>query len=200
MYRFAFTVVVVVAVTASRPANAQEWTGGIKAGAIGTSIAVTGANAFDTGAEIGVEAGAFAGIALGATARLQVEALFARRRFSSRDFPLPLAVKSRSVEIPVLVVKRFKIEHHVQPLVYGGPQISVIGRTTQTLGPVVSDLSRELREADIGMTVGGGVEVAARRGAVVIECRVNSGFRDLSVAKETTMRSRAFSILAGYRF
>ena len=201
MRRAAVVTLWILAMSAgARIANAGEVTVAVKAGFIAATIDVRGAGRFDTNPNLGLAIGGSAGIALGSGVRLQPELLFTTPRFESGDFPLPLAIKSRAFEVPILLVKAFRSDRRTRPLVYAGPRFAFITRISQIVGQTQSDVTRDFKSVDVAVTGGAGVEIGARRGAVTIEGRANFGVRDISKAADSTTRSRAVVGLIGVRF
>jgi hypothetical protein len=190
--------VALLVVTNAQQSYAEDQGFGVKGGFVGASLSVEGPGAFDTNADPGPVLGGFVGIDLTPGVRLQPEVLFARRRFQSPDFEEALAIDARVIEVPVLVHKRFN--RRVQPVIFAGPQLGIIFEVRQRFGQIRTDISREIRDVDFGVVAGAGLEARAGRGAIVMEGRVNAGFRDLSEADDTDMKSRGFLVLFGYRF
>ena len=153
-----------------------------------------------TSPHAGLAIGGSAAIAIGPTVRIQPELLFTEPRFGSSDFPLPLTVESRAFEVPVLLVKQFSTTRRTRPIVYAGPRFGFITSIAQTVGHTRSDISNEFRSVDVRVALGGGVEVAAGRGAVTIEGRANIGIRDVSKATDNTTRTQSIVGLFGVRF
>jgi hypothetical protein len=172
----------------------------VKAGFTASTISVSGRGAFDTSPEIAPAVGGSVAVAIRPTVRFQPEVWFALRRFTSSDFPLPLAAESRSLEVPLLMVKVLRAAGRTHPMLFGGPQLSYLITVKQTVGSQQSDITNDFDAVDGGITFGGGLEIDAARGALVIEARANVGLRDLSKVPETSVRSRAFFGLLGYRF
>jgi hypothetical protein len=194
------TVCVCVMSTGARTASAGPVTLGIKGGVIAARIEVSGAGSFETSPHAGLAIGGSAAIAIGPTLRIQPELLFTEPRFGSSDFPLPLTVESRAFEVPVLLVKQFSTTRRTRPIVYAGPRFGFITSIAQTVGQTRSDISNEFRSVEVGVALGGGVEITAGRGVVTIEGRTNIGIRDVSKATDNTTRTRSIVGLLGVRF
>jgi len=193
------TMVAVCAITGiAGDARCGERAFGLKGGFVGASVDARGPAGFETNADVGPAIGGFATFQLTETVSLQPELLFTAPRFKSPDFGPGLAVRARAVEMPVLLQKQLRLRSH--PVLFAGPNISFITRVTQEFDNVRSDISKEIRNVDIGVVAGGRFEVSTGRGAVLLEGRVNVGFRDLSASPDTSMNSRAFVGLFGYRF
>jgi hypothetical protein len=186
--------------TGARTASAGPVTVGIKGGVVAARIDVSGAGSFDTAPDAGLAIGGSAAITIGPTIRLQPELLFTEPRFGSSDFALPLTIKSRAVDVPVLLVKQFSTTRRTRPSVYAGPRFGFISSITQTVGQTRSNITDDFKSVDIGVAFGAGAEIAARRGAVTIEGRANIGIRDVSKASDNTTRTRSIVGLLGVRF
>lgn len=195
-----FVCVVVAALTAIAPsaARAQSGSAGIKGGLIAANLSTSGAGSFETSAEAGFALGVFGAIEFGAVARLQSELLITQQRFA-----ISLAgatVKSRAIAVPLLMHLRFGGDRRVRPVVFAGPQISFISKVTQQTAQGETDISDNIGGVDAGVTMGAGFEATAGRGAFVIDARATFGVKDLSETGPPALKSRAFMLLAGYRF
>jgi hypothetical protein len=172
---------------------------GIKAGLTSATLSVTGLQGFDPDAAIGVLVGGW--LSMGReTVRLQPEVVFTTRRFSAPSPGGDIEVSSRVLDVPVLLMTRWRPGGRVHPLLFGGPYFAFIFDPTQTVGGVETDLSSQIESTDWGMGAGGGVEIDAAGGALVLETRFTWGLRDLSAASETTFKSRTAMASFGYRF
>ena len=182
------------------PAAAQSVDGGIKAGIVAGRLSLEGAGGFDTSARTGATGGGFVTFGLGRHWRLQLEALYAERRFRSSGLPIEIAVRSRGVEVPLLLQVAAPTGRRVRPLAFAGPQVSVVSAVRQTVGGASTDISDSVADLDVAATAGVGLEIGAGRGAVVVDGRVVFGLRELNQAPPPDYRSRAFTLLVGYRF
>ena len=192
-------VCVVTLAAGAASAVAQGIEGGLKLGITSSKVSATGLEGFDPDASIGVLAGGWVSVGRDRV-RLQPELLVTTRRFSSPSPEGTVDVSSRVVDVPILLLSRWRTDQRTRPLLFGGPYFAFIGKTTQTIGGVESDLDSLLTGADAGVLLGAGVEVGARRGAVVLETRVTIGLRNLSEADEVTFKSRTVMASFGYRF
>lgn len=178
-------------------ANAQRVSGGLKGGLASTNLSVTGPGAFDTSADVTGAAGGFAAVELGRMVRLQAELLLTALRAS---VPAPgVTVKARAVAVPVLLHLRFG-ERRVRPVIFAGPQFSAVSNVTQTSAAGEADISDDIRDIDLSVAIGAGLEAEAGRGAFLLEVRGAVGVRDLSETGPPAIKSRAWLLLAGYRF
>src|SRR5262245_36296084 len=199
MQRCAIVLVALCSITeAAGDACGQDRAFGRKGGFVGASVDARGPGGFETNADLGPAIGGFATFQLTETVSVQPELLFTAPRFKSSDFGPGLAVRARAVEMPVLFQKQLQRRSH--PVLFAGPQISFITSVKQEFDNVTSDISKEIRNVDLGVVAGGRFEISTGRGAVLLEGRVNVGFRDLSQSEDTSMNSRAFAGLFGYRF
>ncbi|MGE0863146.1 MAG: porin family protein [Vicinamibacterales bacterium] len=192
--------VVVAAVTVMIPsaARGQSVSAGVKGGLLAANLSASGAGSFDTSAEAGFTLGLFGAIKLGTIARLQPELLMTQQRFA-----ISLAgatVKARAVAVPVLMHLRFGGDRRVRPVLFAGPQISFISKVTQQTAQGETDISDNIAGIDTGLTAGAGFEAVAGGGAWVVDARATFGMKDLSEAGPPALKSRAFMLLAGYRF
>jgi len=172
--------------------------GGFKAGVAAASLRTTGVP-FDASAGAGISAGGFVSVG-GRVVRFQPELLFTVRRFTLSDATVSLQIRARAVEIPLLVTVHARPARRAHPFLLAGPTVTFIGTVTQTAGGNRVDISDQIRTVDAGWAFGGGVEIGARRGAVVIDVRLTRGLRDLSVDPGTTFKSRSVMAHLGYRF
>ena len=197
---FVSAAVVVCALTWPATAAAQGGVFGIKGGLVVGDVSTSGVGEFDTDANTGPVIGGFAGVTITPQLRLQAEVLFSNRRFSAADVTIDAKVRSRGVEVPILFVLQGRESERVRPMIYAGPQFSIISKVTQTVSGVETDMSDRIKDTDVGVTAGGGLEIANGRGAFVIEVRATVGLKDLNEDANPSIKSRAFMMLAGYRF
>lgn len=172
---------------------------GVKAGITYANLSISGLPGFDPEAGVGMLAGGW--VSAGRErVRLQAEVLFAPRRFSAASPVGDIEVSSRAIDVPVLVVGRFRQAGRIRPLLFAGPYVSFISRVTQTIASTETDIDDDIKDVDTGAVLGFGVEVEAGRGAMVIDARYAFGMRDLSEAAESTFKSRSLMLSFGYRF
>ncbi len=195
-----WAIVCAALLAVGQPAAAQTVSAGVKAGVVAARLNVDGAGAFDTSADAGATAGGFVAVEIGRRLRLQAEVLYAERRFSSAGLPIAFSVRSRVVEVPLLVQVIAGSQRRVRPMVYAGPYLSVVSRVRQRSAGQSVDISDRIVDLDAGVTAGGGFEVATGRGAVIVDVRTSIGLKELSEGPPPEFRSRAFGLLLGYRF
>lgn len=192
-------VVCVLGLSLGSSAFAQVVEGGIKVGATSSTLSLTGAPELGPGAKGGILGGGWIG-AGGSAARVHAELLIATKNLAI-DSPIgPIDVASRTVEVPVLFVARLRPDARVRPLIVAGPFLSFISKVTQTVAGTTSDIKDELKGTDAGFVIGGGLEIGATKGAIVLDVRYAFGLKDISVATDTTFKSRTIMASIGYRF
>lgn len=181
-------------------AAAQGLSWGLKGGIGFGSLNTEGGDAFETSPDPGGMLGGFVGVDIGAIVRLQPEAYWSVRRFSATGVPTPFAVSSRGVEVPLLLQVRVPKARSTQAVLFSGPQFSVIGTVEQRIGSTATDISDQIRDRDVGVVFGAGLERVVNTGAFVVDVRAVIGTRNLAEAGEDSIKSRAIQLLVGYRF
>ena len=180
-------------------ALAQRVEGGLKVGITSSTVSASGLEGFDPEADIGMLAGGW--VSLGSErVRLQPELIVTTRRLSSPSPMGTVELSSRTVEVPVLVVTRWRTDRRTRPQLFGGPYLAFLSNSTQTIAGVESDLDSQLKDTDAGVLLGAGLEIGARRGAVVLDTRIAIGLRNLSEIAGATLESRTVMVSFGYRF
>jgi hypothetical protein len=187
-------------VAAPVAAEAQTMSFAIKGGLTRSTVSHEGLTSFDPKAENGMSLGAAGGVDLGHTVRFQPELMLSNRKFKSLAGSTTVHVESRTIDVPLLLTAHATTGGRIQPMIYAGPQLNFLSKATQTVGATTTDLKDQFRTVDVNLTVGGGVEIGAGRGAVTLEGRASLGLRDLSVDTTNTLKTRAVLVLAGYRF
>lgn len=195
-----FVCLVAVALALGIPASAQAQSGfaGIKGGVVVGKTSASGAGSFDTHVGRGGAIGVFAGIKLGETVRIQPEVLLTGRRFS--DSTDAFSISARAIEVPILLHFRFATDRRAHPVLFVGPQITFVSNVRQTTAQAETDIDDRIGDTDTGLTFGAGFEMSAGRGSFVVDGRVNVGLKDLSETGPPALKSRAFLLMAGYRF
>jgi hypothetical protein len=184
------------AVTAT--AGQPVW--GLKGGIVGSSIAASGDQAFDASTGAGAAVGAFVGGADERRVTPRIEALLTWRQFNATNVPQPFRVRSRSIEVPLLMRVRVASGRAGRFWVDAGPQIAAITSVTQITGTTRTDISDQIRNVDVAAAVGGELERALGSGAILFGVRAIMGRHNLSESPTRSLESRAFATLIGYRF
>jgi hypothetical protein len=78
--------------------------------------------------------------------------------------------------------------------------MAFIPSVSQRFGDQESNVSDDIQNVDFGVSFGIGWNVPVRSHAIVVDGRFSAGFRDLTRSADTSMRSRVFTFLLGYRF
>jgi hypothetical protein len=197
MRRLSAVVIAIVALAAPGTASAQvQWA--VKGGYVAASIATDDAVEIDS--DPGGALGGSIALDLGRGVRFEPEILFTTRRFSSSGVAVPFAVSARAIEIPLLFHVGFPQGRTVRALLSAGPLVGVITNVTQIENSIESDVSDNVERIDAGIAVGGGVEISAGRGVLVIEVRSSIGLRQLNKTADPELKSRALFTLIGVRF
>jgi hypothetical protein len=193
------TVGVCTFAASAATAHAQSASFGVKAGLVAASVSTSGTGAFDTEADPTAAGGAFVTIRITDRLFVQPELLISNRRFTIQN-EAGINVRSRSIEVPILVGARLALSGRVRPVLFAGPQFGRIAKVTQTFAGRTADISDQIKDGDGGMVIGGGIEVGAGRGAVSVDARASLGMKDVNAASGPSIKSRAFMLLGGYRF
>jgi hypothetical protein len=193
-------MVVVSVMGCVTPAAAQVVTWGFKGGVNLASIDVSGAGAFETSGDPRAAVDAFLGVTIGRGFSFQPELLLTTARFSASDPDLPLSVSSRVIAVPLLLHFRAPGQRRLRLVLFSGPQLGRLTGVSQTFAGVETSIDDEVKDLDVGVTLGGGVEVGAGPGAWVFDARVTLGLTNVNQADEPAFKSRAFLAMAGYRF
>jgi hypothetical protein len=194
-------VVVVTAMLAlAADAPAQAVSVGLKGGVGFGSLDTSGPESFDTSADAGGLAGVFLGVELGDRLRFQPELYWSVRRFAATGVPTPFSVSARGIEVPLLMQVRMPRARTSQVIVFGGPQLAVIGKVTQKIGNQSADVSDRIRNRDLALVVGAGLEHSLAKGSWAIDVRIAIGTSNVSEAGPGSQKSRGFTVLTGYRF
>jgi hypothetical protein len=192
-------VCVVTLTAGAASAFAQRVEAGLKAGITSSTVSASGLEGFDPEVGIGVLVGGWVSVGT-ERVRLQPELTVATRRLSSPSPVGTVDLSSRFVDVPILVVTRWRTDRRTRPLLFGGPFLAFISNSTQTIGGIESDLDAQLKGTDAGVLLGAGLDIGARRGAVVLDTRVAWGLRNLSEIDGATLKSRTVMVSFGYRF
>lgn len=200
MRRVLVTLAAIVTMAGARNADAQEVSWGFKGGIVLASLETSGPGAFETDDDAGGTIGGFVGWAVTGIVRIQPEVLVTTRRFWARNVGSPFGISATGVEVPLLVHFRFPEGRRAQAVLFAGPQLGAIANVTQAMGQTETDISDQVKDLDVGATFGGGVELPAGPGALVLDVRISLGLRNLSESSDPSFKSRAALVLAGYRF
>jgi hypothetical protein len=173
--------------------------GGVKVGIVAATLSVDGLPGLEPNAGVGAQAGGWVSTGRDAI-RVQAEVNVGVRRFTLTSAAGDIEVSSRIVELPVLVVGRWRPDARVRPLLLGGVSIGFVSNVTQTFGSTETDIDDQIEDVDAALVIGGGLQVAAGSKAIVVDARYAFGLRDLSESGDTVFKSRTFVASFGYRF
>jgi hypothetical protein len=172
---------------------------GLKVGMTSCTLSVAGLPGFEPDAGSAALGGGWLSIGRD-DLRVQTEVTYGGRRFSSPSPIGDIDVSARVLEIPVLIVGRWRPNARTRPLLFGGPSFGFLPSVTQTIGSNTVNIDDEIKGADVGAVIGGGLEIRAGRGAVLLDARYTHGLRDVSESDVTSFRPRTVAMSFGYRF
>jgi hypothetical protein len=196
----ALLVTPVVALGQTAPVqDTRRLEAGVKLGVTSSDLSVTGLPGFAPDAGIGAAGGGWVSVGR-ESVRFQTEITYGGRRFSSPSPAGDIEVSARVIEVAVLVVGRWRSTTRTRPMLYGGPSFGFLSSVTQTVGSARTNIDSDIKDVDIGAVGGGGLEISAGRGAVVLDARYTHGFRDVSESTVTSFKLRTFMMSFGYRF
>lgn len=203
--RFAVIGVVLLLSCGVATASAQQRQFGVK---IGATIAAVDYDAAgeesEYGRRISLGGGGFVVLPLSGRVAAQIEALFAPKggKLPSGQEEVTAKVLLDYFEVPLLLRMTATRSFHV----FGGPSLGFRTNAKQevsTSGGVfrtghADDIGEQVKRLELGLVAGGGVDVGRH---VVIDARYFWGLTDVN--RDSTggsIRNRALTILAGYRF
>lgn len=184
---------------------------GVKAG---MNIATLGGDDVgDVDSRTGLVVGGLVHYRLSDLLAVQPELLYSQKgaKFSETLFGEPISgtFKLDYLEVPVLL--RVDVPTggpELRPSVHAGPtfalelscKVSFSGFGESGTEDCDSDIDSDRRTVDLGMALGGGLDVAFRGGTLLIEARYTLGLRTLdSSSNPEDVKNRVWSITFGYR-
>lgn len=205
---------VILGTLIATPAFGQSWTFGPKGG---LSVAdMMGDNTSGATSRIGFAAGGSLDIPFNESFHLLLEGFYVQK---GAEFTTPLAktkLNTAYAEIPVLVKMVFsdRGDGTAIPVLFAGPAVSVelncdveSNAGTGTFSSSECDDqttimgARARKSFDVGIIVGGGVDVPVSGGTFHLEGRFNAGLQSIDNSLlEQDLRNIALSILGGFSF
>ena len=192
-------------------AAAQEIVVGVKGGGNVSDLRIEESGtsvASDT--ESGFAGGLFVQAGLGEIFAIRPEVFFSQKGASSSDEGLFYRASLDYVEVPVLVVARMPLGGRIRPYALAGPVLSFETGCEIEIeglnGPVASPCESFDEEdpfltkgTDFGLSLGGGVEMMARRVVVMLDGRYTFGLTDINDIESAaeSYRNRAWSFSVG---
>jgi hypothetical protein len=195
-------VVAWAALAVPSAATAQGLTFGAKAGVTLGTLSFDPEDSADYGYRIGLAVGGFVALPLGSRLTIQPEGLFNQRGAKAGEEGLESKIALDYIDVPVLVKYAITRGGSRSFFVFGGPSAAfkVRSRATATFGDTTIDLDADddIESFEFGVVAGGGVDF----GKWSIDGRYSLGLSNLNKEPEddVTIKSRAFSVLAGIRF
>jgi hypothetical protein len=115
-----------------------------------------------------------------------------------------LDIELAYIELPILL-KVTPVRRRVRPVIFAGPapalqigcDLQVI-LPTQTLSRTCDEASLSVRELDLGLVAGAGLEIRWPQSALALEARYTSGLRSILDGGE--IHNRAFGLVLGLTF
>jgi hypothetical protein len=190
----------VAAMLVPGPAAAQDVRVGVKGGLVSASLSVAGFDGLEADSGVGGAVGGFIDFGSARVVGFRPEVLVTWRRFTLSDVQERRRTGSTSVEVPLLIVLRTTNASGARGVFFAGPQLNFITDVWQELEGTRIDIDEAIKDSDAGITFGGGVDIPAGRGALVLDARVMIGLRNLWEQSGASVKSRGFAALAGYRF
>ncbi len=131
--------------------------------------------------------------------RVDLEAIFAPRRFTSQAFVSNDAVRVDVLETAVIAGWRLRPAPAGWDLtIRGGPQVGSRLRARRRFRDVDEDITDQLREADLKLLVALRMSKRIGGASLLLEGRVGWGLTDLDNTNQQQIRSRAVGMLVGY--
>ena len=196
-------VALTAAMAAPTPAAAQGLTYGVKGGvALATLAEEDEGDTISFDNRVGLIAGGFVNWPLAGRLSLQPEALFTQKGARVEEGGGTLTQQLDYLDVPVLVQYRLSGSDARYLSLFAGPAIGVRlrARSRASFGgtAVEDDVSDQVTSTDLSIVGGLGYQ----RGRVSIEGRYAWGVSDIDkdTGDDTKIRTRAISMLAGWRF
>lgn len=146
---------------------------------------------------IGLIAGGFVTIPLGARLSIQPEGLYSQKGAKFDELGASGRIELDFLDVPILV--RYAFGHL---FVFGGPSVGLKLRARQFIefgdDEEEVDLDDEVESSDFGLVAGASYEI----GRVSVEGRYTWGLRNINAVDrdEVEIQTRVYAVLAGFRF
>lgn len=179
---------------------AAQMSAGVKGGVNIADVRVEGADAAALDPMYGAVVGGFVTLPAFAGLELQTEVLYSMKGARVEETGLDTRLMLDYIEVPVLARLARGPRGGTRYFVAGGPSfgLRVRARTRTDFGGAVEeiDISDDVERFDVGVAVGGGVEL----GALVIDARYTFGLTDIDRSEDAKSTNRVISLTAGLRF
>jgi hypothetical protein len=187
-----------------RPASAQTFSYGVKAGANVSTLQIQSTDLIiSPSSRSGVHAGVYVDFRLAGAFGVQVEGLVSQKGTIIKDDPRydgDLDVRVNYLDVPVLVSYRFAISRTVTLQALAGPVLSLkIGDKQQEGSTVLEEGEKQaLTSSDFGLSIGGAVLIKS----LVVDIRYVWGVLNINDdldRDELIVRNRMLSVAVGWR-
>ncbi len=204
MKRLMLAALVVLFPLTSNTAQAQQWSFGTRGG-MNIAMSDTEGAVFteQTGTLTGYHAGIFGTVDISRFFAVQTEVLYSRKGFAVGDGQV--ALKLTYFELPIIMV--LKLPARLSPHAYLGIVLGLesgCSVTTSAIEDVNCEEAQEdaprSRGADSGVLFGGGVQLDAGPGALLLDVMYNLGLTDIAETSEDveSIKTRTWYLSAGY--
>lgn len=196
----------------SLPASAEvSFSYGVKGGLSLSQISFTGEGSSEGLANLAKPVfGAFFALNLGPALSIQPEVYYLKqgvaRNQTLDDTEMRTVQVLSYIHVPVLARMRFMKGGKLKPVVFAGPAVSFLTTAVQSfyengvLGDEY-DLKPFLKSTNFSVAFGGGLEYDMKKVILVFDIRYDLGLVDIDKASaETTMKTKAFLVMAGIGF
>lgn len=131
---------------------------------------------------------------------LQLDVLYATKRFSSEGFPTEGRVVSTWIDAPVLLAISLSRGERFRPVLIGGAQFGFKVDATREFKGADQDIGDQLKDSDVGVVFGGRVNLLPNRDHLTVEGRIQWGLVNLDETNWYEIKSRSVIVLFGYEF
>ncbi len=172
---------------------------------IGMNIANLTEDNYDNATEncrIGTAVGGFFTYSFNDRFLLQAEGLYSMKGIKLKyDDGSKGTIKIDYLEFPVLAAMAIPLNSIFTPRVYLGPAFSFLMSAKNVDDDGTTNIKNSVKSIDMGLVIGGGVNIEAGPGAVTIDARYNLGLLDVDDTEDSSSaKNSVISILVGYAF
>ena len=181
---------------------------GIKAGINIANFHGNHAGGLDS--RIGFCGGGFVRLGLNDIFAIQPEALYTQKGAKWKTIMRPQGyllegtVKYDYVEIPVLFKFVLPVKGGVKPNLFVGPYFAVNVNAKEKRvangNSLEADVDRYVKDTDLGVVLGGGVDFGLKKGKIVFDCRYTLGLITTSEEEIYDQKNKVVSFMLGYSF
>lgn len=170
---------------------------------------LTGDVSDEVGYKLGFAGGAFLAYAFGDWFTLQPEVLYSQKGAKATQERLgeerTQTVSLDYVEIPVLAVLTIPTQSILTPKVFAGPAFGFLisaedKREVNGVEVRREDIKDGLKDYEVGIVFGGGLDVKVGPGAITTDLRYNFGVTNIADVGDSSVKNGVFSFMVGYAF